>query len=59
MKRSARGIRLFFVIVLGVVFIFSQGDPVLAKQKVRISFIGPLIGGNASMGLGVAVILSS
>jgi len=52
MKRSARGIRLFFVIVLGVVFIFSQGDPVLAKQKVRISFIGPLIGGNASMGLG-------
>jgi branched-chain amino acid transport system substrate-binding protein len=47
-----RGIKALLVVILGVAFIFSQGQPVLAKQKVRISFIGPLTGGNASMGLG-------
>lgn len=47
-----KGIKLLLVIVLGFVFIFSQGPPALAKQKVKISFIGPLTGGNASMGLG-------
>jgi branched-chain amino acid transport system substrate-binding protein len=38
--------------VLAILLIFSYGDGVLAKQKVKISFIGPLTGGNASMGLG-------
>ena len=53
MKRSRRGVMAILVIILlGFVFIFCQSDPAWAKQKVRISFIGPLTGGNASMGLG-------
>ncbi|NIM97582.1 MAG: ABC transporter substrate-binding protein, partial [candidate division Zixibacteria bacterium] len=43
---------LILISVLAVVFISSYGHPVLAKEKIKISFIGPLTGGNASMGLG-------
>lgn len=53
MKRSSRGIMVILVIILlGFVLLFGQSYPAWAKQKVRISFIGPLTGGNASMGLG-------
>lgn len=53
MKRSLRGIMVILVIILlGFVLLFGQSYPAWAKQKVRISFIGPLTGGNASMGLG-------
>jgi branched-chain amino acid transport system substrate-binding protein len=53
MKRSTRGVMVILVmILLGFVFIFCESHPALAKQKVKISYIGPLTGGNASMGLG-------
>ena len=40
---------LFIVMFLGTTGILSEA---VAKQKVKIGFIGPLTGGNASMGLG-------
>lgn len=43
---------ILVIILLGFVLLFGQSYPAWAKQKVRISFIGPLTGGNASMGLG-------
>jgi branched-chain amino acid transport system substrate-binding protein len=53
MEKRNRGIIFFLaIVVFSSIFIFCQDDPALAKQKVRISFIGPLTGGNASMGLG-------
>ena len=52
MKRNISRNRLIVILVLAIVFIFTYSHPVLAKQEVKISFIGPLTGGNASMGLG-------
>ena len=53
MKRSRKGIMALLVMVLlASAFIFGPSHPALAKEKVKISFIGPLTGGNASMGLG-------
>jgi branched-chain amino acid transport system substrate-binding protein len=52
MKRFA-GKKLFVLIaVLGFVFLFGSDQPVFAKEKIKVSYIGPLTGGNAAMGLG-------
>jgi branched-chain amino acid transport system substrate-binding protein len=42
-------VSMFIVIFIGTTGFFTEA---VAKQKVKIGFIGPLTGGNASMGLG-------
>lgn len=49
--------KLLGILMVSVIFVLVVGptgfsDVALAKEKVKIGFIGPLTGGNASMGLG-------
>jgi branched-chain amino acid transport system substrate-binding protein len=47
------GVILFSIIAaLGFVLIFGLNQPVCAKEKIKVSYLGPLTGGNAAMGLG-------
>lgn len=50
----SKSVRILAVSIMIVMFIVTTGffSGALAKQKVKIGFIGPLTGGNASMGLG-------
>jgi len=50
----AKAMRIVVVSMLIMLLVGSLGfvDEAAAKQKVKIGFIGPLTGGNASMGLG-------
>ncbi|UCD77463.1 MAG: branched-chain amino acid ABC transporter substrate-binding protein [Desulfobacterales bacterium] len=50
----SKSIKVLAVIMIVLMFIGATGffSGALAKQKVKIGFIGPLTGGNASMGLG-------
>jgi len=52
MKRVTAKVLFFLIPVLGLVLLFGPNPPVWAKEKIKISYIGPLTGGNAAMGLG-------
>lgn len=50
--RKLLGILVVGIIATMVIGLLGSLDLAMAKQKVKIGFIGPLTGGNASMGLG-------
>ena len=52
MERFTGKILFFLIIALGFVFLLGVNQPLCAKEKVKVSYIGPLTGGNAAMGLG-------
>ena len=57
----SKSIRILATGILIVMFIGTTGflTGATAKEKVKIGFIGPLTGGNASMGLGGAQLISA